>query len=183
MPRHPPCALHSLSQQRQNNTHTTHAQLHRTHHPPPNQRDEQQQTDDTTDANTGRAINTSQPHNPPPTTRRKMHGCKKMLASTMQISNNNPTNTHTPPPRPPNGQTRHTAKHRQRGEPEDSARLIPQDPTVCLTPSPTNARQQVPKRRTHPPQKSKQTRPAPTIPLVNTTIATRHPPVVGARAP
>ena len=66
----------------------------------------------------------------------------KMLASTMQISNNNPTNTlnHTcgleqREEQKPN----HT--HPRRGRPTrgQDVRLIPQDPTVCLTPSPTNA--------------------------------------------
>src|SRR5690349_24630722 len=41
MPRHPPCALHSLSQQRQNNTRcSTSRHSQRTPDPPPNQRDE-----------------------------------------------------------------------------------------------------------------------------------------------
>jgi hypothetical protein len=59
----------------------------------------------------------------------------KMLASTMQISNNNPTNTLDPA----------RARPQTKGGPEQPTRptrgrrLILQDPTVCLTPSPTNA--------------------------------------------
>ena len=56
----------------------------------------------------------------------------KMLASTMQISNNNPTNTHTP----------HTGRHGPRRTRKPShTRLILQDPTVCSTTPPANARQ------------------------------------------
>ena len=69
MPRHPPCALHSLSQQRQNNTHQ----------PTPQSQGRRQ----------------TQLAQPPP--RREGIGlATKMLASTMQISNNNPTNPHHP---------------------------------------------------------------------------------------
>jgi hypothetical protein len=70
-----------------------------------------------------------------------MHLVAKMLASTMQISNNNPTNTLT-------HQQAHSGKGRNQknkppGPPKGTKSLILQDPTVCLTPSPTNVRQQV----------------------------------------
>jgi hypothetical protein len=117
MPRHPPCALHSLSQQRQDNTHkeTTPA------HPPIKGADQH----DAARRKTGHAIelqlNYLQPGNL----------VTKMLASTMQISNNNPTNTLDHP----------HGRPRAKGGPEQptNKRLILQDPTVCLTPSPTNA--------------------------------------------
>jgi hypothetical protein len=69
MPRHPPCALHSLSQQRQNNTQPTHPPIKeagRIHVPT---------------------------HTPGES---RTCAATKMLASTMQISNNNPTKQ--PPP-------------------------------------------------------------------------------------
>jgi hypothetical protein len=54
-----------------------------------------------------------------------------MLASTMQISNNNPTNPRTPATR------KLGRREDQKPHPTDcSARLILQDPTVCLTPPP-----------------------------------------------
>jgi hypothetical protein len=68
-------------------------------------------------------------------------GCK-MLASTMQISNNNPTNTLNHQPvtssKGRNRKPNHTPPPDSRQE-TASVQLIPQDPTVCLTPSPTNA--------------------------------------------
>jgi hypothetical protein len=58
---------------------------------------------------------------------------RKMLASTMQISNNNPTNPHHHRPQP----TGHTDDSRQREDQKPQPeRLILQDPTVCLTPPP-----------------------------------------------
>jgi hypothetical protein len=93
---------------------------------------------------------------------------------------------HQPPPTP---QTRQTGKGRTRSNqppitghrPHNGAeRLILQDPTVCLTPSPTNVRQRV--LRLLRARQQADVR-ASTIPLVNTTIATRHSPVVGACAP
>ena len=62
-----------------------------------------------------------------------------MLASTMQISNNNPTNTLNHPP----GDLEQ--REEQKAQPHTTTRLapgavtvqlIPQDPTVCLTPPP-----------------------------------------------
>lgn len=195
MPRHPPCALHSLSQQRQNNTrshaltytltHTTNG----THQPTPQSKGRASFTHDNTLMRIPACHQQNLHfHNPPTITphHNNTHCVEnmttrvaKMLASTMQISNNNPTNTQNPP----------TVDPRQREDQKDSARLILQDPTVCLTPSPTNVRQQVLKRRTTHPQKRQTTRPAPTIPLVNTTIAPvtlsdRYgQPGIGVRAP
>ena len=85
---------------------------------------------------------------------------RKMLASTMQISNNNPTNplSHPRRPRTKRGTTKHHTPHPPPHPPTDAHPqrvhthkecpgevfgLILQDPTVCLTPSPTNVRQQV----------------------------------------
>src|SRR6476660_10499577 len=86
MPRHPPCALHSLSHKHNTTTTTTKTRTN-TH---------------------------TQPHPPPIKDRQATrpnaygHQCK-MLASTMQISNNKPTNT-----------SHHTCvRHRPR-RPEDS---------------------------------------------------------------
>ena len=77
-----------------------------------------------------------------------------MLASTMQISNNNPTNTTHPPtgehatkegnqkhhPHPPTPPPQEELpKETPEGIQGQPVRLILQDPTVCLTPSPTNA--------------------------------------------
>lgn len=145
MPRHPPCALHSLSQQRQDNTHkeTTPA------HPPIKEADqlidatrqEKQATPELTRArhNTGptsSSLNYLQPATTPTGTTQQVlpnrdRAAAKMLASTMQISNNNPTNTLDHP----------HGRPRAKGGPEQptNKRLILQDPTVCLTPSPTNA--------------------------------------------
>ena len=154
MPRHPPCALHSLSQQRQNNTTPSNTNIQKKHtSPPPNQRDRPAHT-------------TSHPmripgmtpikhfHNHTPRPHQRRIGCDtvaKMLASTMQISNNNPTNTHHHHPET----SRATSSSRQREDQKTQTRptpptrgrrrrsLILQDPTVCLTPSPTNVRQRV----------------------------------------
>lgn len=69
MPRHPPCALHSLSQQRHNNTRlTTHATRHdrqpKNTRPTPNQRMSRQTLPTTTGKETGRRpkIITHPPH-------------------------------------------------------------------------------------------------------------------------
>ena len=111
MPRHPPCALHSLSQQRQDNT------TKNNHRSTPNQR----------------ANQLSHIHRAPTPQDRRRCAAQKMLASTMQISNNNPTKQTQPTcvDEPP------------RREPEaPTNRLILQDPTVCLTPpTPTNPQQ------------------------------------------
>lgn len=73
------------------------------------------------------SLNYSQPAHDP----NRAQPAAKMLASTMQISNNNPTNT----------LDHHTGSLEQRENQNNQPpkRLILQDPTVCLTPSPTNA--------------------------------------------
>ena len=134
MPRHPPCALHSLSQQRQNKS------------------------------------------------------LQKMLASTMQISNNNPTNPHPPHQQqadkggetnPPHPNPPPDNQHRTR-----SPRLMNQDPTACHTHPPRQPQRfHTNHTHTHPTRGQTQTRPAvltrttqtsrpsSTIPPTNTTKA------------
>jgi hypothetical protein len=139
-----------LSQQRQNNTTPSTRTQRNTTNPPPIKG---RAGHDTTDANTSHAAHYIHFSQPPGQSRR----LQKMLASTMQISNNNPTNT----------LTRHSAL-RPREEPEQPHHhphpispgrergLILQDPTVCLTPSPTNVRQRVPDQ-CHPPHRADDT--------------------------
>ena len=106
MPRHPPCALHSLSQQRHNNTNNMPCDTTEHKH-----KEQQPATPtitgatgtDTTSRKTSRAE--LQTHlrialdNTPSQGLNPDYACRQMLASTMQISNNNPTNTRTPQPR------------------------------------------------------------------------------------
>ena len=124
MPRHPPCALHSLSQQRQN--HTPSKQHHkRNTSPPPNQRDRPEQTITTQPTRpgkteTGRLHQSSQPHDTTPQTKgSRLASVAKMLASTMQISNNNPTNTqHHPQAAPDKGEhQKQSPTHPSQGRP------------------------------------------------------------------
>ena len=152
MPRHPPCALQSLSQQRQNNTRQNkptpaHPPIKGTH----------QQHKKTYTARPVRKpatpiITTRQPthttHQPQhtwPTRRRSQDAssCKDArvhYADLKQQPHQPPTPATNPPPQ---GQTS-THGHRAKGGPEQpTSRLILQDPTVCLTPSPTNVRQRV----------------------------------------
>jgi hypothetical protein len=149
MPRHPPCALHSLSQQRQDNTHkeTTPA------HPPIKGADQH----DAAHRKTGHAIelqlNYLQPGNL----------VTKMLASTMQISNNNPTNTLNP----------HNRDLEQRETPEEhNPTADPSGPNSVLDPIP-HQRRAMSNQTTHTQTSwTQETRPS-TIPLVNTTIRAR----------
>ena len=109
MPRHPPCALHSLSQQRQNNTRCTHTRstgarnkTTRTPDPPHNQGMSRTAFIDTThkESRRHRQHNYTLATHPPPRPQQGQASghITKMLASTMQISNNNPTNTLNHPP-------------------------------------------------------------------------------------
>ncbi len=113
------------------------------------------------------------------------HACgHQMLASTIQISNNNPTNPHQPrtgtsrqredkknqPPPPRTRTQRHTPR---------PAALIPQDPTVCHDPTTGLPHPRFHTTTPHPKAEDsssteEQNNPAPdhssTIPLVNTTM-------------
>ena len=114
MPRHPPCALHSLSQQRQNNTHKeTHQST------PQSKRQTSQATDPLKTRKSRQHTHTS---NQTPLERR----CNwlQMLASTMQISNNNPTN-----PLTHHHQASHLTATRALGRREE-----PEDPTTTPPP-------------------------------------------------
>ena len=104
MPRHPPCALHSLSQQRQNNTRCTHQinrcakQNHKNTRPTPQSRNEPDSVHRHHPQGKQAAPTTQLHTRNTPTPPRPQQGpagghITKMLASTMQISNNNPTNT------------------------------------------------------------------------------------------
>ena len=141
MPRHPPCALHSLSQQRQDNTHkeTTPA------HPPIKEADqlndatrqEKQATPElileliellaTSHNPTGRTQQ-GEPNRENPTGMGRLRRCSRPLCRSQTTT-------------PPTPSTTHTGRPRAKGGPEQptNKRLILQDPTVCLTPSPTNA--------------------------------------------
>ena len=151
MPRHPPCALHSLSQQRQNNT----------------RRNKHKRLDQPTPQSKGRAglhtfdATSQEPashayhfhnHQPLQDTSRKTHlersrGCEDArvhYADLKQQPHQHPTPTTSKPAhvrcRAKGGHqsTNHTPQ--TRGQPPGGdVRLILQDPTVCLTPSPTNA--------------------------------------------
>lgn len=157
MPRHPPCALHSLSQQRQNNTRRNTCRSNTIDHKPKNTRPAPQSKEQAgTDSHSPpparnrrqqeRSITHSQPE---PTATSTNQGndrlVVKMLASTMQISNNNPTNPLTPPHRRSSDEERNQ-KPQPRHQPPTQTnkrerrhrRLILQDPTVCSTiPPPT----------------------------------------------
>ena len=138
MPRHPPCALHSLSQQRQDNTHkeTTPA------HPPikeadqPNDatRQEKQATPElilepienfsTSSEKLIELLATSTT----PTGPSRLRRCSRPLCRSQ---------TTTPPT--PSTTTPGDLEQREDQNNQPPKRLILQDPTVCLTPSPTNA--------------------------------------------
>ena len=106
MPRHPPCALHSLSHKHNTTTTTTKTRTNTpTTHTPTGGRDDER------------------------------HRCK-MLASTMQISNNKPTKQATPPNRvrrPPR------RPRRLQTHPDHSGRPDPSGPNSVPTP-PTRPR-------------------------------------------
>jgi hypothetical protein len=150
MPRHPPCALHSLSH------HTTNP-----HHPnPPTQtkqdepangegdrrctRNTPQRTNTHPTQSAGRMHKNKKKHTPPTPTHQKqarrnrqMH--LKMLASTIQISNNNPT-----PPHTPQGGHRHG---RVLGTEAPGSRLILQNPnSVPPPPDPSHEEPRPPSR-------------------------------------
>lgn len=118
-----------------NNVKTTHAPTctrasyeRNTTSPPPNQRDEPAHTTQLRNRQGKAGHAYSQPDTPqgtPPTIEahpKKQHLVAKMLASTMQISNNNPTNT----PHPPEG--------------EHGAKGGPETPTTPPPPIPTGTR-------------------------------------------
>lgn len=144
MPRHPPCALHSLSQQRQNNTRRH--KLPRNTRPTPNQRTGRNRLSLTTTRKENRQQRERQlhTHNHNPHTR--------------------PTGGHTSPGhedarvhyadlkqqphQPPHPSTQEKQGRREEQKPNptpppedsDTRRLILQDPTVCSTTPPTNVR-------------------------------------------
>lgn len=117
MPRHPPCALHSLSQQRQDNTHEE------THQPTPQSKRQAAHNYDATGKERAGHANATTPTTHPwdKPIRADDEQATKMLASTMQISNNNPTNTPThPKARESKGRNRSptTHHHSHQGEPQ-----------------------------------------------------------------
>jgi hypothetical protein len=210
MPRHPPCALHSLSQQRHKHTHShAHARTPKTNH-----KKQQPTQPRQSQGRTGFTQSMTQPlqgkkkarsHKLTDSTRSK----PQKVRTRLNCSNNTTPHQavtpeamsvvdarvhyadlkqqpHQPPPTPQgDGQAKggpEATNHPSLGtDPSTGAgRLILQDPTVCLTPSPTNVRQRV--LRLLRARQQADVR-ASTIPLVNTTIATRHSPVVGACAP
>ena len=166
MPRHPPCALHSLSQQRHNHTprkheaHDHHAP-HKprktttgpptitgkpansaTRHPPRNE--EQQATPKIrTHSNCSHNTHTTR-HDPPPKKGEPHPSMRvlKMLASTMQISNNNPTN----PRNPTNRALGEGGPEAPDTPPDQSSRPVqcrtpdPSGPNSVPDPTPTNVR-------------------------------------------
>ena len=83
-------------------------------------------------------------------------GGHSMLASTIQISNNNPTNphpTHKRVKQAKESQPEKTNPHQPDPKAQPMEYLIPQDPTVCLDPSSSHHTPQVPHQQ---PQKSYQ---------------------------
>lgn len=137
MPRHPPCALHSLSQQRQNNTRCTHptkearnkTKEHPTHPQskdepvsfptPPTPRKRGKQAAPKTQLHTR---NTPEPAKP--ANRAHHEDARVHYADLKQQPHQHP--------QPPTG----GLEQREEQKPnhtDRSARLIPQDPTVCLT--------------------------------------------------
>lgn len=162
MPRHPPCALHSLSQQRQDNTQKTHqptpqskeqASTQKRHdqprnsqsclrnyihqHTPRNTHVKHALTDQLQDARVHYADLKQQPHQHPP------HPSQTPPTGTNPqghpehtgMRNKGRTRSNQPPPPASGG----TPTRAGAPPPVSGGRLILQDPTVCLTPSPTNA--------------------------------------------
>jgi hypothetical protein len=192
MPRHPPCALHSLSQQRQNNTRANNTRIQHAN-------------------STCRATNETPPARPPikGTSQHKQHNCAtgKEYRSTpfhnqtkssckdarvhyadlkqQPHQHHTPTNTadmqQREEPKTPTTTRHHQQPPSTRRRPPTApsgTRLILQDPTVCLTPPPTNAGQQEPEPPTSCAHRKLRTQTsctvrASTIPLVNTTIRAR----------
>jgi hypothetical protein len=110
MPRHPPCALHSLSHKHSTKTTKT--------------------------RNIASTCTTHTPTNPPPCNTHRKKGAGKhthhaMLASTIQFTNNQPTNNHHPPHKMSSTQRRHDHT-------EQPAQLIPQSSTVCQPQPPSH---------------------------------------------
>lgn len=91
MPRHPPCALHSLSQQRHNNTRRNTPKQTKEHPTHPQSKDEPADSSDH-----HRQEKQAAAENNYTLTTRAYTPIVKMLASTMQISNNNPINPRHP---------------------------------------------------------------------------------------
>jgi len=157
MPRHPPCALHSLSQQRQNKS------LQKKHHTPTTINEGMRLAKLTLQSINNARVHYAdlkqQPHQPPTTPTRRQSG------KGGPARNTNPAPT-TPAPSP-TGTTHHAA---------EKPALMLQDPTVCQ-PNPPPPPTTVP----HPPDPKdpggSTSQPAPakgqassTIPLVNTTM-------------
>jgi hypothetical protein len=135
MPRHPPCALHSLSQQRQNNTHNTPkleacaSTKEHTTHPPIK---EVSSNDDTTDANTSHAINntfTTRQPTPPKKMRMDAPSCKDARVHYADLKQQ--PHQH-PPPTPVTGHTQAADKGRTRR----LSKADPSGPNSVLDPIP-----------------------------------------------
>jgi hypothetical protein len=104
-----------------------------------------------------------------------------MLASTIQISNNKPTN--------PSDQAQLDLQRRRPEQPDTHPKVhgpIPQDPTVCLDPPPTSTNTSVPRLQASSTEDVEPTRFKPFIDDSTSETppcATEHSPVVGMCAP
>ena len=165
VPRHPPCALHSLSQQRQNNSTTKdqhNPPHHHTHHQPPTTRENQHQAQ-----HAGSALTVATGP-----IKANDDRCSRPLSRSQTTT---PPTPHTHQPAD-TGQREAPNNHTTTPGHPGTAGLILQDPTVCHHPPPHQTR---PTFHTHTPEETQvvlrarpTTRPSDssTIPLVNTTM-------------
>ena len=167
MPRHPPCALHSLSHK--HSTKTTKDTPHHRHNHTSSR------------ATTKQKTTTHQPTRKKTPTSRT--GCRQMLASTIHISNTPPTNpTHQHTANRQRRRHRTNKPHPQEKPPGAFAGLIPQGPTACQNQPPTHRTPRFHTHHHHPPRgaaaagsteeaRRARRRRSSMIPLVNTTNA------------
>ncbi len=155
MPRHPPCALCSLSHKHSTKTTSTQLIAHQAA-----QHNTKDQTTHTPPQTKGKARASIALHcfkrtNP-------QRPARQMLASTIQQPNTTPTNTptpHTPRKRHATRETSAKEAHRQRRTPRPADQrstdpcVIPQDPTVCHH-HPQPEADQVPHPHHHPPKQA-----------------------------